>query len=222
MATHDEALVAETRALIGEVEAGETTRAAWIAIRDRLRRLGEDRTQAEVGRLLDKSRSWVKDVVDWEPGERRPTPFGGDFRATVRREEVGARSVLRDPDRREKVLSGLDPSERTEIATTAVRGLEPKQRDAVRDSILGEEAKGGRDLGAARKRVAKREFSEEARACVDRAFRATGDRIHYYGDVPLTDWEVQQLRWTKQMIDSLVSGADIDSELKELLDESRR
>ena len=113
------ALVEETRALIREVESGETDRAAWIAIRDRVEELCRDRTQAEVGGLLDKPPTWVSDMIGWSPGSRS-TPFGGDYRGNLPSHRAAAKRLLRDPEQREKVIAALTPEERSEVVATVI------------------------------------------------------------------------------------------------------
>ncbi len=121
--TTTEALVEETKTLIAEVESGETAHAAWLAIQDRVKRLNEGRTQVEVGKLIGRSGDWVGEIVRWEPNDRRPTPFGGDFRATKNRDVVGARSALRDPVKRKAAIEQLakdDPDVVAAIAKEAI------------------------------------------------------------------------------------------------------
>jgi hypothetical protein len=128
MTTNEAALVEETKALIDEVESGATAHAAWVAIQDRVKQLYEDHTQAEISELIGKNPSWVSDLIRWEPSSR-PTPFGGDHRATKNRDTVGAKTALRDPDKRAKVLGELSAHDKAAVAADAL--ADPDVRDVV-------------------------------------------------------------------------------------------
>src|SRR5262245_16315048 len=104
----ERALVKETKALIKEVEAGNTEHAAWVAIQDRVQRLKEDRSQAEVAELLGKGRSWVQQVLRWDAA-RAASPHGEQARPGMREstDKAAARKVLADPKTRQEVLENL-------------------------------------------------------------------------------------------------------------------
>lgn len=103
----ERALVKETKALIKQVESGDTAHAAWVAIQDRVRQLYEGRTQREVAEQIGKKKSWVGELLTWDfqdPG--KPTPWAGPRGTT--REASTATKILRDPQTRAKVLAKLD------------------------------------------------------------------------------------------------------------------
>ena len=118
-----ENLVEETKTLIEEVEAGNPDHAAWLAIRDRVEQLAEDRTEDEVGELLSKSRRWVHDVLAWAHHDV-PSPFAKPGRDRVN-VKYGAKKALRDPEIRKQVIEALTPEERVEVAKAA---MEPDAR----------------------------------------------------------------------------------------------
>lgn len=139
-------LVAETKALIKEVEAGQTDRAAWIAIQDRVRELYLDeegrpfRTQVEVGELLGKKRDWISEVLAWD-AEDLPTPFS--HAANLRRQhldrnERGAKTALRDPTSRAKVIAELEPADLARLAREAeieaARKMEGEHTESKRNA----------------------------------------------------------------------------------------
>lgn len=122
--TQERALVDETKALIREVEAGETAHAAWIAIRDRVQRLMESHTQPQVGALLDKSRSWVAKVLAWDVYSNT-LPLQGPSQERART-KYHARQALQDPEQRREVIESLTEEDRLAIAHDA---MEPEARD---------------------------------------------------------------------------------------------
>ena len=135
----DRALVAETRALIEEVESGQTAHAAWVAIQDRVKRLYEGRTQAEVGELIGKKATWVGAVLAWDPG-RPELPHARKGAGVERGDKAAAKKVLRDPEARSNVIESLSEEERLELAQAAMEpamrteGRRAKERRAVRES----------------------------------------------------------------------------------------
>lgn len=147
MNKNDRALVAETKALINEVESGDTAHAAWVAIQDRVKRLYEGRTQEEVGGLIDKSLYWVADVLKWKPEDPQGrTPFAGS-RAERRPGEQKniAKKVLADPEQRRRVIADLPPAEleavREEVAEVAIdraRAAYPPKKPTVR-ALMGDD-----------------------------------------------------------------------------------
>lgn len=115
MATKENgALVEETKALIREVEAGDTDRAAWIAIQDRIKRLYEGRTQREVGELIGKHYRWVQNVLTWDAHRDVHSPHGGPV-ARERREKSVAKKALRNSESRKQVLADLSKDELREV-----------------------------------------------------------------------------------------------------------
>lgn len=109
-------LVAETKALIAEVEAGQTARAAWTAIQDRVKQLYEGRTQREVAEMLGKSCAWVATVLNWR--DVHEAPFSGaKYQENARRSRTKA--ALRDPRIRAEVFKELDSEEIEEVIETA-------------------------------------------------------------------------------------------------------
>lgn len=123
-------LVEETKALIKEVEAGTTDRAAWIAIQDRVKRLAKGRTQTEVGRLIGKDRRWVSELLAWVSAAA-DSPFSAAARGRdADRNARGARNVLVDPEQREKILTSLPDRDLDEIRETAAEEMISRSRQA--------------------------------------------------------------------------------------------
>jgi hypothetical protein len=145
-----EALVDETKALIREVEGGETVHAAWVAIQDRIKQLNKVYSQREIAPKLGKSYTWVKDVLRWDPARHSgaSSPFARDASSNRRDsvEQAEAKKVLRDPEKRAKVIESLTEMERIEIAGAA---MEPSMREAQRTK---KEMQAVRDARPARER----------------------------------------------------------------------
>lgn len=118
--TGDTQLVAETKALIAEVEAGETKHAAWIAIQDRVKQLLGKHSQAEVGRLLDKHSKWVSMIEKWDAGSpSAPTPFAGTSPAGKAAKEQSERAAVRRiareaPEQVAEAIQAAPPEARAE------------------------------------------------------------------------------------------------------------
>lgn len=204
MRQEERALVQETKALIKEVEAGDTDHAAWVAIQDRLKQLADGRSNREVGRLVGKSESWVQKTVTWNP-YHGTLPQGGP-RKLDSNERSSARKVLRDPARRQKVVESLTQDERDELRQDI---YEQDER----------EFQGDPKAQKAHKRHQDQTKEQAARAATRRAFTNLGDRIHYYGDIPLNEMEDHEVGLIKRMADSLARGAEMDDDLRELLNE---
>jgi hypothetical protein len=135
---HVTELVEETKALIKEVEAGDTANAAWLAIQDRVRRISDGRTQRETGRLLSKSDTWVSTVLAWDfQDPKTPTPHAGPRGA--QREASTAKKVLRDPEQRRQVIADLDHNERAELVNEVAKAPAPakphESSQALRDHM---------------------------------------------------------------------------------------
>ncbi len=105
MNKEDRALVKETKALIKEVESGDTTHAAWIAVQDRVQQLYEGRTQTEVAELIGKSQSWTAKLLRWDYSHANSPPWGS---GSNKRSEVTAKA-LSDPGKRRALASSLPP-----------------------------------------------------------------------------------------------------------------
>lgn len=124
----DNALVEETRALIQEVESGDTAHAAWVAIQDRVQRLCEGRTQTEVASLVGKSQTWVSELLSWDYRDHdKPTPKAGPRKPEWN--QATAKKVLADPEQRTKVIESFTEEERIEIAQAV---MAPEMRNEVR------------------------------------------------------------------------------------------
>jgi hypothetical protein len=122
MNREDQRLVRETKALIKEVERGDTVHAAWIAIQDRVAQLKEGRTQAEVGELVGKKSSWIAYLLHWD-STTVESPFATAARPTesAASDRSHAKRALRDPENRRAVLRDLNPGELAQIAQDAER-----------------------------------------------------------------------------------------------------
>lgn len=115
---NERALVAETKVLIAEVEAGQTDRAAWIAIQDRVKLLAEGRSQREVGDLIGRSHDWVGKVLRWDGRDHVHLPQGGRGQ-DIAQSKSRAKKALRDPKIRAEVFKDLDSTEIEEVIETA-------------------------------------------------------------------------------------------------------
>lgn len=141
MATDDRALVKETKALIKEVESGETAHAAWVAIQDRVKRLYKTRTEREVAGLLGKASSWVHDVLVWDGGI--DLPFSASARGRDQdRNTRGAKTALRDPEARKQVIASLDADEIEAVIDdandAAIQRLHAKRSEHQTEPTAGE------------------------------------------------------------------------------------
>ncbi len=119
MNREDRALVKETKALIKEVESGDTAHAAWVAIQDRVQQLCEDRTQTAVGDLLGKGPDWVSTVVRWDSAAA-DLPFSAGARGRdYDRNARGARKVLTDPAQRARTFKDMSAAELANVVADA-------------------------------------------------------------------------------------------------------
>lgn len=140
----DRALVRETKALIREVERGDTAHAAWVAVRDRVERLYEGRTQTEVGKLLGKSGKWVSDLLRWDSSSSSvESPFARDAapgrKASVQNAE--ARKILEEApiEEVEKIAMKLPPERRRKVID-AIASTHPARQPKPIDG-MGERAR---------------------------------------------------------------------------------
>lgn len=80
-----------------------------IAARDEDPTLGWGR----IARLVGKSETWCRDIVRWRTNPQGPdSPYGGDEQNEARYERH-VKTVLKDPERRERAISDL-PTEQVE------------------------------------------------------------------------------------------------------------
>lgn len=216
------ALVKETKALIKEVEAGNTDHAAWVAIQDRVKLLAASRTHRQVGASLDKDATWVTKVLQWRGDDHHHLPLGGP-KQDVAQSKSRAKKALRDPEIRAKVIADLKPEERAKVASEAVRDLEADERAPVQEAIREKERREFEEDPSAQRahrRNKERTFVEDARHATEKAFDHLAARVNFYADVPLDEKEVQYLGWIQRLTATLQRGADMDDELKEILDEA--
>lgn len=113
----DRALVKETKALIKEVESGDTAHAAWVAIQDRVRRLYEGRTQTEVGELVGKSDQWIRNMLKWDPDVHAVPHSNPAYQERAKRSRTSA--ALRDPDVRVKVFKDMSAADLATVVADA-------------------------------------------------------------------------------------------------------
>jgi len=94
-------LVEETKALIEQVESGDTAHAAWLAIRDRVKQLyaGRGRSQAEIGELLGKKPTWVNTLLRWDASvDSLPFSRPERDREPARRERAAKQILAEQPE----------------------------------------------------------------------------------------------------------------------------
>ena len=182
-------LVEETKTLLEEVEAGNPDRAAWIAIQDRVRRICEAlSSRLEASKRLGKSPSEISD-------------------------EAGARSPLRDPEKRKAVLEGLSDAEIRDLAVEASRRLSIEEREDLIYQRTREEIEEVEHLARC-----KTEVEHLARCKTEVALDALSLRIRCYGDVPISRFESQKFPLIVQLGEIGLGRTDLDEELREILE----
>lgn len=205
MNKQDAALVKETKALIKEVEAGDTEHAAWVAIQDRVKLLAEDRTQTEVGKLLGKGRTWVNSMLTWD-APAGTTPHSAAARGTDKGDSAKAKKVLRDPEQRKKVIAELDHETRHALIEDV---WQEQDEDLGKDPVITPEGE---------RAYERNEDEKKARRQIDKALWALKARLELYGDIPLDEHEKAYLPMIRTLLDRLENGNQMDDELKELIE----
>jgi len=149
----ERALVKETKALIGEVEAGNTARAAWVAIQDRVLRLSWDHTQKELAALVGKSETWVGAVLAWNPqvpADETPWAAENARRASttgLTKLERSAKTTLRGPASRRKVFKELSPTELIDVRADVEERLDEEAERRKQEKIDRDRAAGKVTMG---------------------------------------------------------------------------
>ena len=147
--------LANAREYIAIAESADAKSEAYARAADEIIAwLAEDltRTQRQVSAALERSQSWVSDLVRWRTSDRdrdQRTPFSGEQENTARYERQ-AKTVLKDPERRQTALAQLPTGQIEEViqeahgvvmdrlhAKQAERDTTPKE-PTVRDLMGGE------------------------------------------------------------------------------------
>ncbi len=180
----DRALVTETKALIKEVESGDTAHAAWVAIQDRLQQLYDGRSQQQVADLVERPKTWVRDVLNWDVRSATHTPFATNSPAGKRARQASnraaAKKMMTDPVELPAVIEKLTEEERLEVAKAA---MEPAMRD---------ERRGHKEREAHResKPASERGYIELISSLLDGADLNILRAIHKAGETTWDDAEV--------------------------------
>jgi hypothetical protein len=129
-----EELAARTRPLIADAERGQHEHGLWTAIADNviaIQRATSGASSREIGKLLGKSETWVRDVVAWRTSARGgASPFANAARADNRNSDAGkARRVLRENP--ETVVAEIGEALKNEEVLKTVVKAHPQLAAAV-------------------------------------------------------------------------------------------